>query len=187
MGTKYMTLRGRLPERENALRPDQISRMNGREMAGLFSLGGAVSLLAENVPAGLEKRLRTLGIWWRIRGLTAQLRGIQNLIEESAEDEQRITVRRRCQHLTVYIGMDGIKDPDATYIRIEDLNVIISAVLEDTCGLCEANREEARKCPLRQALRACTTIDKDGFKIGKNGCEFRGMNILDETEGLPDD
>ncbi len=173
-----------LPERTQGLREDQITRMNGREMAGLLSMGGANALLRDNVPAGLERRLKRLGLWWRYKGLLTQLENLQATVEESAEDEQRATVALRVRHLNVFVGMDAVKDPNATWIRIPDLNVLCGAVLEDTCGLCTATAAEAHRCAVRAALLSSSTVDRSEFKPGANGCPFGGMNLLGETEGL---
>lgn len=159
------------------------SRLNGREQAGLYSLGGANELLAKNVPDGLMKRLQKLGLWWRFKGLTKQLRNIQLAVQESAEKEQFETINKRCQHISVYVGMDRVGDPEGTWVRIPDLNTVCGAVLSDTCGLCVKTAGEADHCELRRALRAMTTISSREINPARNGCIFKSMTIMEEIEG----
>ena len=157
-------------------------RLNGREQAGLYSLGGANELLADNVSTGLERRLKKLGLWWRFKGLASQLQKIQEAVQESAEDAQIKTIALRCRHTSVYVGMDRVGDPDGTWVRIPDLNVLMKAVLSDTCDLCTKDQAEANKCELRQALRAMTTISSREISPARNGCIYKSMTLAEEWE-----
>ena len=157
-------------------------RLNGKEQAGLYSLGGANELLAVNVPDGLERRMRKLGLWWRYEGLRKQLQGIQRMIQDSAEKEQIRTINIRCRHISVYVGMDRVGDPEAAYVRIPDLNTVIRSVLSDTCGLCVKNAAEAGKCELRAAMRAMTTISEREVSPARNGCIYKSMTLAEEWE-----
>lgn len=157
-------------------------RMNGREQAALYSLGGANELLDQNVPDGLKRRLEKLGLWWRFKGLTTQLRGIQETVQDSAEDDQLRTIALRCRHINIYIGMDRVGDPEGTWVRIPDLNTLMAAVLNDTCGLCVKNSAEADHCELRRALRAMTTISSREVSPARNGCIYKSMTIMEEIE-----
>ena len=145
-------------------------RMNGKEQTGLNALCGAKILLEMDAGENLKLRLQRLGLWWRYCGLLSQLKKLELLIEESAEPEQIRTLNKRAQHISVFVGMDKIHDPEATYARIEDLSQVCMAALNDTCGLCAKDEQEARKCPLQKALRSLTTLED---KRMINGCMFR--------------
>lgn len=161
---------------------DSRERLNGREQAGLYALGGANELLAVNVPDGLEKRLQKLRLWWRFRGLCKQMRNIQQAVQDSAEEAQIRTIKLRCNHISVFVGMDRVGDPDGTWVRIPDLNTVMEAVLEDTCGLCVKTSAEADHCELRKALRAMTTISSREISPARNGCIFKSMTLAEEWE-----
>ena len=145
-------------------------RMNGKEQTGLNALCGAKILLEMDAGEALKLRLKRLGLWWRWQGLIRQIKSMEVAIEESADPEQIKTLAKRAQHLTVFVGMDKIHDPEATYCRIEDISELAYAVLNDTCGLCVKDEKEARKCPLQKALRSLTTLED---KRMINGCMFR--------------
>lgn len=155
-------------------------RLNGREQQALYALGGANELLFDNVPAGLEGRMRKLRLWWRFKGAAKILANIQEQVQNSAEEAQIRTIRMRSQHLNVHIGMDSVKDPDGTWVRICDLNTVLRYLLEDTCGLCVRDSAEADRCPLRQALRAMTTISDREISRAKNGCIYKSLTLWDE-------
>lgn len=157
-------------------------RMNGREQAGLYSLGGANELLAQNVPDGLGKRLRKLGLWWRYQGLIRQLRNIQEAVQDTADKDQIRTIALRCRHVNIFVGMDRVGDPDGTWVRIPDLNTLMGAVLNDTCGLCVKTSAEADHCELRRALRAMTTISNREISPARNGCIFKSMTVMEQVE-----
>lgn len=171
-----------LPPRDEGFDARQIRRMNGRETAGLLALAACNSLLIENVPAGLEQRMKRMRIWWRFRGAQRQLQRVQDLLEQSCEDEQRLTLAMRVRHLTVHIGMDRVQDPEGMWVRIPDLNTVCRAVLEDTCGLCMKDEAEALACPLRQSLRAMTTLTEDDGGKGRNGCIYKKLNVMEGWE-----
>ena len=174
--------RYKLPPRDEEFDRSLISRMNGREQAGLLSLGAANALLSENVPDGLEKRIRKLRAWWRYKGAMKTLQRVQDLVEQSAEDDQRLTLSLRVRHLNVHIGMDRVLDPEGTWVRVPDLNTVIGTVLEDHCGLCMLDDAGAQKCELRKALRAMTTISEREVAPAANGCLYKRMNVMDEWE-----
>lgn len=174
----------RLPPRDEDFDEKQIQRMNGRETSGILALGGCNALLDDNVPAGLKQRMQRMRIWWRYRGAVRQLQRVQDLLEQSCEDDQRMTLAMRVRHLNVHIGMDRVHDPEGMWVRIPDLNIVCQTVLEDTCGLCMKDEKEALACPLRQALRAMTTLTEDAGGKGKNGCIYKKLNVM---EGWEDD
>lgn len=180
--TEHEALRSEVLRAGNPQDDMTRERMNGREQAGLYSLAGANELLEHNVPDGLQRRMQKLGLWWRFSGLTKQLRGIQTAIQESAETDQLLTIFKRCQHVSTYVGMDRVGDPDGTWVRIPDLNTVCEAVLSDTCGLCVKTGAEADHCQLRKALRAMTTISSREVAPARNGCIYKSMTIMEEIE-----
>lgn len=162
--------------------PAYRERINGREQTGLYALGGTNELLENDVKNNLRERLKKLGLWWRFNGLIKQLQGIQQAVQDSAEPEQIRTIQLRSRHIRVYIGMDKISDPEGAYVRIPDLNTVVGAVLQDTCGLCVKDQAEAHKCPLRLALRAMTTVSEREVSPARNGCIYKSMTVSEEWE-----
>ena len=185
-----LKLPGRIPIRQ-AIRmttdekaPFQ-ERMRSEEQTGLAELNGSMLLLDQGLPK-LEKRLRKLKMWWMVKGMLGIIRKVNLMLELSAEPAQMRTLTARAEQMKVRIGFKtDSADPNVNVVMTEDLAVLTSSALEHQCSFCQLKGNEAMKCPMQKALRACTIAD-DSTII--DGCMFRPYSdaayygLLDDEE-----
>lgn len=145
-------------------------RMRSEEQTGLAELNGSMILMEQGLPR-LEKRLRKLKLWWMVKGALGVLRKVNITLELSAEPAQMRTLTARAEHMTVHLGYKRAStDPEVGVVMLDDLRTLTASVLEHQCGFCTKKGEDARKCPVQTALRACTVAD-DSTVI--DGCMFK--------------
>lgn len=145
-------------------------RMRSEEQTGMAELNGSMILMEQGLPR-LEKRLRKLKMWWMVKGALGVLRKVNIMLELSAEPAQMRTLTARADQMKVRIGFKtDSADPNVNVVMTEDLAVLTSSALEHQCSFCQLKGNDAMKCPMQKALRACTIAD-DTTVI--DGCMFR--------------
>ena len=177
------TLKIDAPRKEPPFR----ERLRGDEQKGLTTLYGC-DLFMQDALRLLGRRMEKMGVLWRYKGLLKQFYNLMHEVQDTAEPEQIASIAARARHTHGYIGIERAADPkDATYVVVDDLNVLCRTILDDTCGLCTRTGKEAASCPIQKALRGCTTLMR-----GKciDGCMFKEysdsgrLGLLDEGEDL---
>lgn len=162
-------------------------RLRPDEQTGMMEMNGSRILLEQALPK-LERRFKKLGMWWMVKGALGLLTKAGMMAELSGDPAQIKTLTARAEHMIAHVGYKKAStDPEMTVVPVEALNIISEALMDGTCSFCTKKGEEARKCKLQWAMRACTII---GDSKAIDDCIIRPYSdaayygLLEEDEAL---
>ena len=152
-----------------------VERIKGNENQGLKWLFAFDSCLKLDCLDKLEKRLKSMPNGWRDARMIQTVLGrlIDNL-SETIPPEQRISILKNLMNQEIRIGTSAVASvPDFTLVPLKSAYILSQAAMDNQCLFCAKSVMDARKCELRKALDAFTTIDREEI----DGCRYRAGSM----------
>lgn len=155
-----------------------VERIKGYENQGLKWLFAFDSCLKLDCLDKLEKRLKSMPNAWRDARLIQTVLGrLIDSVSETIPPEQRIAILKNLMHQEIRIGTAATASaPDFTLVPLKSVYVLVDAAMDSVCDFCNKSVMDARKCELRRALDAFTTLDREEI----DGCRYR-MGSMDRN------
>lgn len=153
-----------------------VERIKGYENQGLKWLYAFDSCLKLDCMDKLEKRLKSIPNGWRdARMIQSVLGRLIDRLTDTIPPEQRIAILTNLTKQEIRIGATSVASAkDFTLVPLESAYVLVDAAMDSVCDFCSKTVMEARKCELRKALDAFTTLDREEIQ----GCRYR-MGSMD--------
>ena len=176
-GKKYVFNDKQLDELNRA---QNRTRVTGGTLDNLILMKSGF-IAGETGLMGSEDYVRQMGMWPRLRPCIAQAQKAVDILLEGIEARQFISAYNNFNHVTLTISSFPVDQ--WTNIRQGDLNLIIRAATANCAATCIRNREQAKRCPLRQAL-SCVPGMKEAAKSSLNlgGCPYMMIYIPEAEE-----
>lgn len=171
-------------------KPDEMGRypLSSNEYMGIRHLMAAIDALSKYDDA-LHDRLKLIKGGWRdykmLHSVAYKL--FQNLLHtipykklKAMREEIRTSV---CE---VRVNAASVnRDLNLTVVDVDALKDLANMAAERECFMCSKSLHEGKKCPIYNAITACTLYVPDGD--GKGACPLAGSAGLNDLEEFEDD
>lgn len=120
----------------------------------------------------LESRLKSIGMWWRYKGLVTQLANMFDALWKTVEPEKRVRMNMiwEQQELRIVNGSQAV-DPTGDLMMIPKTAIVNMAreLQKEKCAICMGNNNDRKDCMFRRAMvdMAIPDIRREEKKSGK--------------------